>query len=254
MRKFLKKFNDGEHLIKVVEPSLLQLVPKFFWTLIPALYAAGIGYAYYAFNINDQSLILNYVIAGGSLILLFWYIRFTIMRISTFMLITSDRLICVQRQGFFRKDVIELQYSQFKTVSCHTRGMIPSLLSVGEIVIDRGGIKNSISLKNVHHPQAVQDLIMKLQREYTYMRKFGAMGGENSNAPGDGYISNREMMFFLQRLMSLPGGGYASVMGGNNPASLQPLRVGNILMPGASNDQETSPRSHKIDTQASNNK
>ena len=253
MRKFLKNFNDGEHLIRVIEPSLWHLVPKFFWTLIPILYVAGIGYAYYAFTILNQAPILHYAILGSSLLLLFWYIRFTIIRLSTFVLITNDRLIYVRRRGFFRKDVIELQYSQFKTVSCHTNGILCSLFRFGEIVIDRGGIKNNIVLKYVHHPQTVQDLIMKLQREYTYMRRFGILGGENSNVPSDGYISNQAMMLFLHKLMSLGGGGYANAVAHNNPASLHSSTMANILIPKSNSNQETSPRKEDDNTQLFNN-
>lgn len=200
MKKILKKFNDGEHLVKIVEPDLLQFVPRFFWIAIVLVYAVGVGYVFYTFKPDT---ILTYVILGSSAILLLWYIRFIKIRLSTYFLITSDRLIYVGYRSLFRKYVIELHYNQFKTVSCHFKGFLSSLMRIGEIVIDRGGFEDNIVLRYVHHPQTVQDLIMKLQREYTYVRKFGGLDGNNAFSTSEGYLSARDLMLFLHKILKI---------------------------------------------------
>lgn len=220
MKNFLRKFNEGEHLVKVVEPDLSQFVPKFVWYAIPLLYIAGVLYVFYAFRPGQMG---SYVIVGASAILLLLYARRVRLALSTYLLVTSDRLIYVKCRGLFRKDVFELHYNQFKTVSCHFKGFFSSVFRVGEIVIDRGGVEDSIVLEHVRHPQTVQDLIMKLQREYTYIRQLKEMenGGHGAFSPMaySGYLSARDLILFLGKMLSIEEQKYMTTnIGHNNPS------------------------------------
>lgn len=206
MKQFFKKFNDGEHLIKIIEPDIFQFVPRFLWFVFALLYAGGVGFIFYTLKPDP---VLRYIILGFSGILLIWYIRFVTVHLLTYVLITSNRLIYVKRHGLFKKDVIELHYNRFKTVSCHLRGFLFSLLSIGEVVIDRGGLNDTIVLKYVRHPQIVQDLIMKLQREYKYTYVRQEHDSVNSTRPGtNDYISARDLIFFLNKFISAREGNY----------------------------------------------
>ncbi|MBI3273659.1 MAG: hypothetical protein HYZ69_00790 [Candidatus Colwellbacteria bacterium] len=207
MKKYIKKFNEGEHLIRMVELDLLQYIPKWFWFCTICFFVAGIGYVFYAYA---NSLIMQYIIVGTGFIALIWYLRFLLIHLYTYLLVTSTRLIYVRRKGFFTKQVEELHYNQFKTISCRLNGFFSSLFHIGTIVVDRGGLNPNIELRFIHHPQTVQDIVMKLQREFTYARIYGDMDGISSvMAPPlmmqrpHGYISAQELLLFLQGIMNM---------------------------------------------------
>lgn len=206
MNKYIKNFNEGEHLIRMVELDLLQYIPKWFWFGTICLYLAGTGFIFYFYAISP---ILQYAVAGASAILLLWYLRFLLIHLYTYLLVTSTRLIYIQRKGFFTKHVDELHFNQFKTISCRYDGFLSSLFHIGTIVIDRGGINPNIELRFVHHPQTVQDIVMKLQREFTYARAYGDMDGMPNMVPQmimqkpSGYISAQELLFLLQSVLRM---------------------------------------------------
>ena len=66
---------------------------------------------------------------------------------------------------------------------------------------------DNIILEYVHHPQIVQDIIMKLQREYTYIRQFKETGngghGAASPLAHNGYLSARDLILFLGKMLSI---------------------------------------------------
>lgn len=199
----------------MVELDLFQYVPKWFWFSTICLYAIGVGLAFYMYA---RSPILQYGIAGAGAIILIWYLRFLLIHLYTYLLVTSNRLIYVRRRGFFTKRVEELHYNQFKTVSCRLEGFFSSLFRIGTITVDRGGLNPNIELRFVHHPQLVQDIIMKLQREFTYARAYGDMDGMSNTVSHTmaqkpyGYISAEQLLFFLQSVLRMNEKRYTPAM------------------------------------------
>ncbi len=80
-------------------------------------------------------------------------------------IITNQRLIDLDQQGFFNRTVSETTFAKIQDVSYTIRGLLPTVFHYGTVVVQTAGGQTNLELKGVHKPESVQDVITELQRQ-----------------------------------------------------------------------------------------
>jgi hypothetical protein len=81
----------------------------------------------------------------------------------TFLIITNQRVIDVDRRGFFDKIVSEVPYESLSDVSYRSRGVWETLTGAGTITFQMIGGKENIAFPRLGDPSAVHKQVMELR-------------------------------------------------------------------------------------------
>lgn len=77
-------------------------------------------------------------------------------------LITNERIIDVQQQGFFSRIISEQRLYRVQDVTSEVHGTAPTIFRYGEVYIQTAGTKQRFLFHQVPHPERVRDIIIKL--------------------------------------------------------------------------------------------
>lgn len=80
-------------------------------------------------------------------------------------ILTEQRIVDVDQRGFFHRVVSETTYDKVQDVSYVVKGVLPTMLKFGTVLVQTAGSSANLELQGVREPQRVQDLILRLQRE-----------------------------------------------------------------------------------------
>lgn len=75
--------------------------------------------------------------------------------------ITDRRIIENEQKGFFNRKVAELHLYRVQDVSVHTEGLIPTLLSFGDITVQTAATEKEFLFRSIANPETVKDIIMQ---------------------------------------------------------------------------------------------
>ena len=104
-------------------------------------------------------------------------------------ILTATRIVDVDQRGFFHRVVSETTFDKVQDVSYVIKGVAATLFRYGSVVIQTAGNAANLELMGARHPQRVQELILKLQREAT------------SGKPED-QLSADELLAMIQKIKS----------------------------------------------------
>lgn len=127
-------------------PNLLMLVPGF------APYAAYVEYS----SPVGRALL-------GAWLLIVWtgaWSAFTSYFLDVWVL-TSKRLVDIDQKGYFSRQVSSLLLSRVQDVTISVKGVIPSLLGIGNINVQSAGAKDEFTMHGIPRPEQMRDLILK---------------------------------------------------------------------------------------------
>jgi len=86
--------------------------------------------------------------------------------------LTNDRLLAVQQQGWFSRNVKEVALEMIMTVSHDVRGPVATVFNFGEIIIQASGAsEKDMTLEYIYDPYEVQQRISRAQRERNSKRQ-----------------------------------------------------------------------------------
>ncbi|PIS07674.1 hypothetical protein COT78_02230 [Candidatus Berkelbacteria bacterium CG10_big_fil_rev_8_21_14_0_10_43_13] len=77
-------------------------------------------------------------------------------------IVTNQRLVEITQNGFFNRDISELQIRQVQDVSAHVDGIFRTLLHFGDVYIQTAGERENFTFSNIPHPYTVSKQIIDL--------------------------------------------------------------------------------------------
>lgn len=80
-------------------------------------------------------------------------------------IITDERVIDVDQDGFFDRIVSEVPYYKIDDVSYNIKGLKQSTFKYGDVVVAIRGYRSNVTLKNIRKPWIVQELILEIERQ-----------------------------------------------------------------------------------------
>jgi hypothetical protein len=117
------------------------------------------------------SAITNVVWLGYSIFLIYWWATMfyvITMYILDMWVVTDHRIIDSKQHGFFSRTVSEASLARIEDVSVSIRGLIPTMLNYGDVMVQTAAEDNKFIFRQVPDPQGVKDTIMKLAGEYLH--------------------------------------------------------------------------------------
>lgn len=75
-------------------------------------------------------------------------------------IITSERVIAIEQQGLFRREVAEFTILRVQDVSTHIAGFIPTALDFGELQVQTAGEEEKFCFKQVPDPNRAKQQIL----------------------------------------------------------------------------------------------
>lgn len=100
--------------------------------------------------------------------------------------VTSERVVEITQRGLFNRETRELFFEQIEDVTCKTKGIIYTLLNVGDLEIETAGPALNFKITQLVHPQAIAEIIH--DHSSRVKQSAGAENGE-SNLPAMGMIN-----------------------------------------------------------------
>jgi hypothetical protein len=76
-------------------------------------------------------------------------------------IITNQRIVEIEQQGFFDREVSSLLLNRIQDVTIDTRGLMHSLLDIGDINVQTAGTIDRFTMDNVPNPPALRDIILQ---------------------------------------------------------------------------------------------
>ena len=161
MSYFIKDLKENEEIVRFVRrkaatffipilASLILLVVPFFF-LYPLM-----RWRIWGILLFSALILLGIIYAVRTIMT--WY--------GNCLLITDQRIIIFTRDGLVRQSLSKVDYSKIHNVSSKIEGMDQTLGRYGSIIISLGPGEEPITFHNIADPHRIQELIIRLQREY----------------------------------------------------------------------------------------
>lgn len=133
----------------------------FVWPGLKAIFFILLGIATLLYINSSASgfvLVIMLIIAAGILS------RVIYDFISSVFVVTSERVICVDQNGFFDRKITETEKEKIQDVASKTKGMFKIMFKFGDLVIRTAGASKGeeIVVRNIPNPYEVQQKIASL--------------------------------------------------------------------------------------------
>jgi len=135
--------------------ALLIILPLIFFYLAlssqPSLFSGAVSYPL--------------IILGTSSYYLFVWVFFFFSFIDYYLdiwVITNERIIDVQQEGFFARTISEQRLYRIQDVTSEVQGFFPTIFKYGEVHIQTAGAKQRFLFHEVPHPHEVRNILIKL--------------------------------------------------------------------------------------------
>lgn len=163
-----RNLKEGEAVVAIVRPYWLTMgFPMFLSAALAVFDAFFLAWfvQYGAIGVALFFLIL--------LVALLWGVRsYVVWSLNAFIL-TNQRIIDVDQNGFFQRTVSEASFEKIQDVSFQISGLWQTMLKFGTVIVQTAGSSNNLELTGVHHPEQLQELITKLQASVEKERAHG---------------------------------------------------------------------------------
>ena len=155
------KLKDDEKVISIVRRCGLTFF--WHWLLISILFVAPFFFMFWLFNHSwwGQALFFIPVSVG-----IFVLIRTIFIWKKNILIITTHRVVDIDRRGFFDKVVSDVPYSQIEDVSGRIKGFWGTIFRYGSLQIQIGNGKVQIVIDRIKQPVYLQQEINELREQY----------------------------------------------------------------------------------------
>ena len=157
----------GEKVLKVVRRDLFILfktVVMFIFLCVLPL-AVGVAVLYGKVELLDNEIFKSLLILGVSAYYLFIWLFLFFGFIDYFLdvwIITSERIINIEQDGFFARTISEQKLTHIEDVTSETKGIMSTFLKFGYLYVQTAAEKERFIFKDVPDPDGLRDMIMKL--------------------------------------------------------------------------------------------
>ena len=162
----LNSFEGQAHSEKVLilirkHPFFILL--KIALVLLACLVPIIVGIYFWNY-LGEQGWRAIFLFASSLWYLIFWLSIFYTLMIYTLntIIVTDQRIIENQQKGFFNRKVSELYSQRIQDVTAHTKGLIETFLSFGNVVVQTAASEREFCFSQIPHPEIVKDVIMKI--------------------------------------------------------------------------------------------
>ncbi|HAT73662.1 MAG: hypothetical protein US30_C0007G0006 [Candidatus Moranbacteria bacterium GW2011_GWF2_36_839] len=160
---------NGEEILMVIHRHWFNILTHFSVIFFMILFLFG-SYFLTAFFFDEfsEQLLLNLTAFMRSLFFTFLWLLFFAIWIDYYFdvwIVTSERIINIEQKGLFTRVVSELELEKIQDVTTDVRGVIPTFLNYGHLLIQTAGERERFIFRNVPDPYEIKDTIMKLQNE-----------------------------------------------------------------------------------------
>lgn len=117
---------------------------------------------------TTSSIVYNSLIAFGGSFGLFTVLFIAVAWMSFYFdinIVTDRRIVDINQNGLFSRDVSELSLEDVEDVSVQFSGMMPTLFNYGDIMIQTAGTKNNFTFLNIRNPRDVASIIVDLSEQ-----------------------------------------------------------------------------------------
>ena len=154
-------FDKDEHIVFEVRKHWFILAQEIFWASI-AVFAPLVFYAIF-------SVVPVEVNAYGNPVILFLFLYFfwlVVVWMTTFIfwtdyyldlwIITNKKLIDVEQQGLFNREIATMQLSKIQDVTSEQRGIMATLLKFGDLHVQTAGREKEFVIRGVRNPEKLR--------------------------------------------------------------------------------------------------
>lgn len=167
MKEF--ELEPGEHVVKQVRKHwflfLAELLPFALLALIPFVLPGFLRLApplaRYAPLFTVQAPLMR--AALGIWLLVSWtgaWSAFTRYFLNAWVL-TNERIVDIKQRGYFSREVSSVLLNRVQDVTTDVRGVLPSLLNIGDINVQSAGAVDKFHMRGIPKPEHMRDLILK---------------------------------------------------------------------------------------------
>jgi membrane protein YdbS with pleckstrin-like domain len=156
-----------EKIVKIVRKDIFILFKKFLFSLLimvlPLLFFAMVLMIYpdmIGGEVSNAAMIL----AVSGYYLFAWLFAFFLF-IDYYLdvwIITSERIIDIQQNGFFSRTIAEQRLSRVQDVTSEVKGAMATILRFGDVYVQTAGETQRFNFYSVPRPDLIRDLIIKL--------------------------------------------------------------------------------------------
>lgn len=129
--------------------------------------------AYYSLSSNGNAspenfAIYNWIIAIGGIFGLSVVIFIAVAWLDFYFdidIVTNRRVVDVNQNGLFSREISELSLEDVEDVSVHYQGILPTLFNYGDILIQTAGTQSNFMFHNIRSPRDVASIIVDLSEQ-----------------------------------------------------------------------------------------
>jgi len=159
-----------EKIIKVIRRDLFILCKKIILFVLLLILPLLFSYFLFAFqpDLLAGSLAQAIFVLGASAYFLFIWLFFFFSFIDYYLdvwIITSERIIDIEQQGFFSRIISEEKLFRIQDVTSEMRGVIPTIMKYGEVLVQTAGTQERFHFYQVPNPDDIRDTIIKLSEQ-----------------------------------------------------------------------------------------
>jgi membrane protein YdbS with pleckstrin-like domain len=160
-----------EHILRIIRRDLFILFKKvlLFIVLIILPFAFFILTFVWIPSLYDNEIIYPLIVLGISAYYLFAWLFFFFLFIDYYLdawIITSERIININQQGFFSRTISEQRLTRVQDVTSEVEGVMPTIMKYGNVYVQTAAEKQRFNFLEVPNPDEIRDFIIK-QAEYS---------------------------------------------------------------------------------------
>ncbi len=156
-----------EKIIKVIRKDVFILFKKIFLSVFLAvmpLIVLQIIFNSLPYIFNSE-IGYSLVVLGASAYYLFIWLFFFFSFIDYYLdvwIITNERIINIEQQGFFSRIISEQRLNRIQDVTSEVHGFIPTLLHYGDIFVQTAGAQQRFYFHQIPNPSKIRNAIIRL--------------------------------------------------------------------------------------------
>ncbi len=85
--------------------------------------------------------------------------------------ITNERIIDIEQNGFFSRSIAEQHISKIQDVSSDVHGFWPTVWQYGNVTVQTAGEFGKFHLEEIPHPERIRDMLIKMSSQHAQPRE-----------------------------------------------------------------------------------
>ena len=157
----LKDQKEGEVIILVEHKHPVVMRKQLVYGMLIILVAL-LPWAFATANTYSWINYANWFLLGGILILTFYWFRTWVGWYYSVYVISSTRVMVVNQEGFFGREVNEISLDNIQSVNYKIKGAQASILGYGDVIVETLSGGKPIRLKKARKPAKLQQAIIEV--------------------------------------------------------------------------------------------